>query len=171
MGAVKGRKEIFSLLCHGIIKDNMREPRPYGKHQLYIEGDILFSIPKGEITLAEAQTFNAVVAEVIAKYGYCMLLADLKDSKGIDADARRYSAKWGVGKPILGIAMVNEKLVFHALFTLLLKAMNMLRQQPVPFTVFKTEDEARGWLAQLRKQHLAKAQQAPESTNSSGTTS
>lgn len=138
----------------------MREKRTYGKHELYLEGDTLFSVPHGLMTLAEAQTFNAIAAETIGKYGYCMILGDLKDASGIEPEARRFSAQWAVGKPVLGIAMFNESLIVHALFRLLLKAMNLLRKQPVPFSIFKTEQEARDWLAQLRQQHQREPKRA-----------
>jgi len=135
----------------------MREQRHYGKHDLYIEEEILFSVPHGEMVLAEAQMFNSIAADIIARYGYCMILGNLKDSGGIEASARRYSAQWAVGKPVLGIALFNQSPMVHTMFTLLLKAMNLLRrQQPVPVGTFKTEQEARDWLAQLRRQHLAK---------------
>lgn len=136
----------------------MREKRAYGKHELYIEDDILLSLPHGVITLPEIQIFTAAVEETIAKYGYCMILSDLKDAEGIQPDARRYTAQWSVGKPVLGVAMFNERLLVHTLFTLLIKATNIIRRQPVPFSTFKTESEARGWLSQLRKQHLEQSE-------------
>lgn len=140
----------------------MREHRRYGKHDLYIEEEILFSVPHGEMVLSEAQLFNSMATEIIARYGYCMILGNLKDSEGIEASARRYSANWAVGKPVLGIALFNQSPMIHTMFTLLLKAMNLLRrQQPVPVGTFKTEQEARDWLAQLRRQHLAKLKQEP----------
>lgn len=134
----------------------MREKREYGKHELYIEEDTLVVAPHGVITLAESKLFTAAIEEVMPKHGYYMVLSDLQDSQGMEPDARRYSAQWSVGKPVLGIAMYNERLLAHTLFMLLIKAANIIRRQPVPYASFKTELEARAWLAQLRKQHLQK---------------
>ena len=139
----------------------MHEKRAYGKHSVYIEGDTVYSIPHGEITLPEVHIFNDIVAEVIAKHGYCLYLGDIKDAAGIEASARRYSAQWSIGKPVLGIAMFNAGLIASTVFTLLLKAANMIRRQALPFAFFRTEQEARSWLAQLREQHLAKLKQGP----------
>lgn len=141
----------------------MPDKRPYGKHEAYVEGDIIRSIPRGEITLSEVHLFNDIAMELIAKYGYCFYLADIKESTGIEASARRYSAQWSIGKPVLGIAMFNAGLIASTLFTLLLKAANIIRKQPLPFAFFRTEQEARAWLELLREQHLAKPRQGPPS--------
>lgn len=133
----------------------MREKRTYGKHDLYIEDDILYSVPHGELTLSEMNIYTEFAAEVIARHGYCMLLSDTRDVSGIDAAARRYCAQWSIGKPVIGIAMFNASLTARTLFTLVLKAMNMIGKQVIPFVFHKTEQEARDWLALLRKQHLA----------------
>lgn len=136
----------------------MHEQRAYGKHELHIEDDILVSIPHGVITLAEIQIFVAVIEEVIAKYGHYMVLCDLRDSQGIEPAARRFVAHWSVGQPVLGVAMYNEHLIIHILFTLMIKATNIIRRQPVPYSTFKTEREARAWLVQLRSQRMKKKQ-------------
>lgn len=112
----------------------------------------------GEFTLADMRIYTDIAAEVMAQYGYCLMLVDSKDAGSLDADARRYIAHWSVGKPILGIATYNAGLTSRALFTLVLKAMNLIGRQPLPFSFFKAEQEARAWLAQLRQQHLSKAQ-------------
>lgn len=134
----------------------MREQRPYGKHELYIEGDIITTIVHGQLTIAELHIFTGVAEEVIARQGYCLLLADNTDSGGIDAAARRYSAQWSIGKPVIGIAMYNAGLMARTVFSLVLKAANIIRKQTLPFEFFKTETEARDWLAQLRRQQLSK---------------
>lgn len=138
----------------------MPDKRAYGKHSVYLEVDIIHSVPQGEITLPEVQIFTAIAAEVIAKHGYCLYLADIKNA-GIEASARRYSAQWSVGKPVIGIALFNANVIARTLFMLLIKAANVIRQQPVPFAFFKTEQEARSWLALLREQHLAKIRRGP----------
>lgn len=143
----------------------MREKRDYGKHILYIEDDTLVVSLHGVITLAESKLFTAAVEEVMAKHGYYMVLSNLQESQGIEADARRYSAQWSVGKPVLGIAMYNERLLVHTLFMLLIKAANIIRRQTVPYAYFKTEPEARTWLAQLRKQHLQRREARPSAAS------
>lgn len=148
----------------------MREKRTYGKHDLYIEDDILYSVPHGELTLTEMHIYTEFAAEVIARHGYCMLLADNGDVTGIDAAARRYCAQWSIGKPVIGIAMFNASLTARTLFTLVLKAMNMIGKQLIPFVFHKTEQEARDWLALLRKQHLARLAGEPKKPPPGGAT-
>lgn len=111
----------------------------------------------GAFSLADMRMYTDIAAEVMAQYGYCLMLVDSKDAGSLDAEARRYIAHWSVGKPIIGIAAYNASLTPRALFTLVLKAMNLIGRQPLPFSFFKTEPEARVWLTQLRQQHLSKA--------------
>ena len=47
--------------------------------------------------------------------------------------------------------------------------MNMIGKQPLPFAFFKTEHEARDWLARLREQHLAKVKRGEMSPAAGGT--
>ena len=56
-----------------------------------------------------------------------------------------------LAKPVIGIALFNASLTARTLFTLVLKAMNMIGKQLIPFAFYKTEQEARDWLALLRK--------------------
>lgn len=146
----------------------MREHRPYGKHELYIEDDIIISVPHGELNLSELRIYTDIVSEVIARHGHCLMLADNKDASGIEASARRYSAQWSIGKPVIGIALYNASLTARTVFTLVLKAMNLIGRQPIPFAFFKTELEARDWLARLREQHLAKVRLGEKSLASGG---
>ena len=97
-----------------MMPSSMREQRAYGKHDLYIEDDIVISVPHGEITLAELHKSTDILAEVIARHGHCLMLADNKEVSGIEASARRYSAQWAVGKPVVGIALYNALEARHA---------------------------------------------------------
>ena len=151
-----------------MMPSSMREQRDYGKHDLYIEDDIVISVPHGELTLAELHIYTDILAEVIARHGHCLMLADNKEVSGIEACARRYSAQWSVGKPVVGIALYNAGLAARTVFTLVLKAMNMIGKQPIPFAFFKTEQEARDWLARLREQHLAKVRRGEMSPDAGG---
>lgn len=133
----------------------MREQRPYGKHELYIEGDLVIAVNHGVITLEEIRLFTEVAAEMLDRHGYLLFLGDNTDADKFEPDARRYIAQWSVGKTILGIALYKANFVARTIFSLMLKAINIIRKQPLPFDFFKTEEEAREWLAMLRKQHLA----------------
>lgn len=133
----------------------MREPRPFGKHELYLEEDILFAVPHGEILGAELQLYIDAATELIGQYGYVLLLGDTHDLSGLTADARRLSAQWTVGKPVVGIALYNAGLAARSLLTVVLKALNLIRRPSIPFAFFATELEAREWLSGLGRQHRA----------------
>lgn len=140
----------------------MREQRPFGKHELYVEDDLLCLATHGTLTLEEMQQVIAVVEELIERHGHVLVLADHREAGSFEPDARRYGATWAVGKPVLGMAMYNVNLVSRTLFSMVLKATNIIRKQPLPFDFFKSEGDAREWLAALRRQSLPKVRKSSE---------
>lgn len=139
----------------------MRELRPFGPHELYIEGDLVLSIVKGMVTLADVRQLLACMEEVISRYGYFMLLADNARFVGIDADARRHSALWTADKRILGMATYNASFTARTLLSLIMKGINLLNPNPLQFTFVKSEAEARAWLAEQRRRYLDQAGRGP----------
>lgn len=144
-----------------ILPEDMREQRPFGKHELYVEDDLLMAVPHGEVTNAEFQFYAAAADRIIAEYGYLLILGDERELNAITADARRRMTQWSIGKPILGLALFNAGLAARSLTSLIIKALNMLRKHTVPFAFFKSETEARAWIAGLRKSHLAQQGTSP----------
>lgn len=132
----------------------MREPRPFGKHELYHESDLVISRVKGVVTLADVQQLLSCFDEVLARHGHALLLADNAQFTSIDADARRLGARWATGKPVLGMATYNAGLAARTLLTLIMKGINLVSPRPLPFAFVKTESEARAWLAEQRQRHL-----------------
>lgn len=135
----------------------MREPRPFGKHELYIESDIVVSIVKGVVMLSDVQQLLVCFDEVLARHGHALLLADNTHFTSIDADARRLGALWVADKPVLGMATYNAGFAARTLLTLIMKGINLLNPRPLPFVFVKTEPEARTWLAEQRQRHLTRS--------------
>ncbi len=139
----------------------MREPRPYGKHELYIESDILVSIVKGVVTLSDVKQLIVCFEEVLSRHGRALLLADNAQFTSIDADARRLGALWAAGKPVLGLATYNAGFAARTLLSLVMKGINLLNPNPLPFVFVKSESEARAWLAEQRQRHLVRSGRRP----------
>lgn len=142
----------------------MREPRPFGKHELYLESDLVISRVKGVVTLADVQQLLVSFEEVLARHGHALLLADNAQFTSIDADARRLGARWAAGKPVLAMATYNAGFAARALLTLIMKGINLVSPRPLPFAFVKTESEARAWLAEQRQRHLDRAGRRSGST-------
>lgn len=140
----------------------MREQRPFGKHELYVEDDLLCIATHGTLTEQEMRMVIAVVEELIERHGRVLVLADHREAGSFEPEARRFGANWAVGKPVLGIAMYNVTLVSRTLFSMVLKATNVIRKQPLPFDFFGSESDAREWLAALRRQSLPKVRKSSE---------
>lgn len=134
----------------------IREQRPFGKHEMYIEGDIVVTVTHGMFTLDEAHLLIRAMQEVIDRYGYGLVLSDNTGLAGMAPEARRESARWSVGKPILGSATIHGSRAVRILIGLLFKAMNLIGKQSIRLEFFQTEEAARQWLNELRREHLAK---------------
>ena len=132
----------------------MRDPQPSGQYQVHIEGDTVLSTAVGVVTIAEARQLLACLDEVISRHGYCLLLSDSARFNTVTADARRLSAKWITGKPLLGIAVCNASFTARTLLSLVMKGINLINPRAIPLTFVREESEARAWLAERRRRHL-----------------
>lgn len=122
---------------------------------MFLEGDIVVTIMHGMFTLDEAHLLIQAMQEVIDRCGYGLVLSDNTGLTGMAPEARRESARWSVGKPILGSAIFHGSHAVRILIGLLFKAMNLIGRQSIRLEFFQTEEAARQWLAELRREHLA----------------
>ena len=139
----------------------MQDPQPMGQYQLHIEGDTVLSTAVGVVTLAEAQQLLACLEKVINRHGYCLLLSNSARFSTVTAEARRFSAKWITGKPLLGIAVYNASFTARTLLSLIMKGINLINPRAIPLTFVLEESEARAWLAERRRRHLDRNASGP----------
>lgn len=131
----------------------MLESQTFERYHLTIEGDTVLSTAVGVVTLLEAQQLLSCLDEVIARHGYCLLLSNSARFSTVTAEARKFSAKWIKGKPVLGIAVYNASFTARTLLSLIMKGINLINPRAIPLTFVREESEARAWLAEHRRRH------------------
>lgn len=127
------------------------------EHRIWLEDGLVLARMDGPFTGADAPPFHAFLERVFAASGPVFLLSDMTELKGVDADARRYMASWHAQERRIGaIAMVGAGTVGRVVATLLVKAIQVIKNRPVaPVGFFKDEAEARRWLTARRAEGSA----------------
>lgn len=139
--------------------------------ELYI-GDVLFRIkedtvflrPVGEFTLKHAQRFIFFTGEVLEKYGYSFVLADLEKAGPIPADARRVLAQFVATQQILAVAFYHVSPFIRGMNALLFGAMRLFSKKRQNMMQFSTEDAAVRWLNAERKRLVNREPDEPRSS-------
>lgn len=76
------------------------------------------------------------------------MLADVTAMTGVEAETRRYAAKWNSKGQLGAVAIVGAGMPIRVIASLLTRAITMLHQRrTVPIEFLKEEAEARRWLA------------------------
>lgn len=117
--------------------------------RLSIEGDLLRA--EGE-TISDVPTFKhmlRICEEIIHVHGSWALLAIGNDqTPAMSAERRRILADWSQTHPARGIALVRiTNGLTLTMLSLMTRAMGLLKTTPLPLEFFRTEKEARAWLA------------------------
>lgn len=68
-------------------------PEFLGKHRLHVEGDTVFFIAKGSLTLEDMRMLLVKFARIKQQHGCLFVLYDAREATGIDKDAREYAVK------------------------------------------------------------------------------
>lgn len=116
------------------------------------EGDVVIRIkPDAELDLRDLKAINSAKNELVGDGFYTVLFIP-HDFASIDDDARRFSATKEVYHNAIAKAIVVRTLATRLIGTAFLK----VNRPPGPTKLFKTEVEAKRWLATMRKKYLLK---------------
>jgi hypothetical protein len=128
----------------------MTEWQPLGKHLMRVEGDLVATIWRGEVELAEVQTLFALYGQVHDQHGRVFILSDMRHSGVPPEKARRWMANWlREQRKLTGAAAYGANVVIRAVFIMLLRGIRLFGVH-IPFGIFATESEARAFIDQLR---------------------
>ncbi len=130
---------------------NPPAPRQLGLHTVSQDGDVVCIALQGPLGLAEAQSFHGQVADTLASRGHAYVLVDCSQGGALSAETRRWIAQWNQQHRIDGVAIFGASLFMRTMLTLVINAIALLGQRPVPAAFVKTEAEARAWLDALRR--------------------
>lgn len=107
--------------------------------------------PDAELDLSDLKAINSAKNDLVGDDFYTVLFIP-HDFASIDNDARRFSATKEVYHNAIAKAIVVRTLATRLIGTAFLK----VNRPPGPTKLFKTEEEAKRWLAKMREKHLIK---------------
>ena len=104
----------------------------------------------GEFGLHDTMAYHAVAEKVYARHGTYFSLVDASNLTAISAQARRWTANWTLTHHVSGCAVFGGGILQRTIITLIVRASALIRPAPFPVAFFKTEKEARDWIAKER---------------------
>ena len=119
--------------------------------EVRVSGERLMKLP-------EIQRMLGIFEMVLSHRGRLFLLFVAGKSSGTpNPETRRYLAEWGRRNNVNGTALVGGSTLTRTVVTLTVRAVSLLRRNPLPLIFVETEAEARTWFDELR----TKAASAP----------
>jgi hypothetical protein len=129
---------------------NPRDSIPVGAHSLFIEGDTLFLVQNGAYNLEDAQRTHAHVEKVLYGVGQAFVVVDQSRAGTTSGEARRFIAEWNKKHTVSAAAIVGGTAIARTAASLVLSVIRFIRPEPMPVAFFRTEREARAWIAKQR---------------------
>ena len=127
-----------------------------GTHRYYVDGDMLFWCPSGEVLPEHVDQVCALLRRITAQYGYALWLVDALRSIPVGYDSRRPYAHWLTQwQGALYTASFRSTLSTRTTAELTSRAVRMNSSTEIEIKNFATESGARSYLreqaaAQLR---------------------
>ena len=122
-----------------------------GSHHVREEGDVLAVTFRGEFCLQEMKQFITALERVIESHGRYGGLFDMQRLDTISPEARRFAGKWPRHGACYGNACFGAGVTARTLAALILRAVKLFSGRTSPISFFKTEQDARAWLAVQRE--------------------
>lgn len=127
-----------------------------GSHRVVFEADLYAITFTGDLTIEQVPDFAACNKYYANSVGYVMCVADASKVGTMTPQSRRLSAELSRELACPGVtAIYGASLISRTLGTLLMKAISITRKVPAEVAFFKTEAEARSWLAEQRLKLIA----------------
>ncbi len=131
---------------------------PIGPHTIEIEHDCTLVRLHGPFLLAHNQQWCQIADRLIAEHGHLFTISDLSSGGSLPAETRQHISQWPNVVHVRGAAVFGAGLVVSVVFSMIARAITLLRQHSPPTLIAKTEGEARAWVAELRRQQAASEQ-------------
>jgi hypothetical protein len=128
-----------------------RDAVQIGPHLTWSEDDISVVIVYGTLDGEQTAALNAANISLLRRYGYNLSLVDATHATGMTAEARRVAAQFRRDYPVPSAnALFGVSLMMRGLATIMYRGLALLLSAPQRMEMFKTEVEARAWLAKQR---------------------
>lgn len=133
----------------------MSQDPQLGRQITYLEEpDILFMRLFGKVTNEEGSAVNRLHLDLGKDRERLFYLIDMTEFEGMDPELRKEAGLTMKTLPLRGIAVYKASLTARVVAKLIVGAMNVFKTgaAKAPFEAFATEEEARAWIAQRRRQ-------------------
>ena len=129
-----------------------------GKHEIRIEGDVLFLKWVGELSQSDVREIFDTMARMLAEHKWVFMVIDARNATGWGRDARRTAIDWPHQHRVGAVVHIGASLTIRALTGLIAPALKMLRRaSPVPMYV-NDEEQALACVQARRRELLASAE-------------
>jgi hypothetical protein len=133
-----------------------------GSHQVIIEGCVMHIRFAGNFLRDEIVEILRLAEQINKRHGVIFTLNDMSKLRRIEPEARRYAAEWMRNHHFNGGVLYGGSLLARTAMTLLIRAINIIRKEPVVTLFCETEQEGRDWLAvQIQKVQRAGSSYMP----------
>ena len=126
-----------------------------GRHTCFLEEpDILGMKLVGRVSAAEGSEINRLHLELGQSLERLFYLIDMVEFEGMDPAVRKEAGLVMTRLPLRGIAVYQASLTARVVAKLIVGAMNVFKSgaAKAPFEAFPSEEEARAWIEQRRRQ-------------------
>lgn len=131
--------------------------------RLWVEPpDLIYTFGRGELTAEDMTLTNEFYKKHIRDWPYVLLIGYQNEQSGTTADARKVAANVFAWVPFRGVCLVGGSIVDRTVGKMILTVINSLWKRDNPITFVKSDDEAREWIAQRRRDLAAKEDAAPK---------
>lgn len=121
-----------------------------GRHRVVCEEDMYCITFMGETTVQDTWELDKIIRHY-AQQGYLLCLGDITHSVSMSHEARKLTAQLSRDLNCPGAtALFGGNAATRILASLVLKALTLIARDMRVFSLFKTEAEARAWLAEQR---------------------
>jgi hypothetical protein len=122
-----------------------------GTHHAVVDGDLVdLYMESVTMTLPEVIYLARIFEAIQQSRGRFFLLT--RNTTPMTSDVRQWIGQWGRRHPIGGVAIIDDgNRISNTLLSLVARALSVLQQTPVPLRFFAREEQARAWLAELRR--------------------
>jgi hypothetical protein len=123
-----------------------------GLHRLTLSGDVVRMVGQGDFSLDELIRLHRIIEVMLHRYGEAFLLVVVGKEGTVSAEGRRWVGQWNKEHHSGGAAVVGASgAIARAIFNMVVRAINLVREQPLAIALCSTEDEAHHWFAQRRR--------------------
>jgi hypothetical protein len=125
-----------------------------GPHLVEIEADCMTVRHMSDFTLEHMKEWCRIADQVIAEHGHILTITDFRHGGDFPSESRRYASEWPNVVKVWGSAMFGGSYAQRVLINMIASTTRWLRKYSTPIASFKTEAEARAWIADIRTQNI-----------------